>query len=98
MPKGEYDTPGPYSRQGFCLLGRINETEHMELAEFVPRLEDCDRDQLVDLLNRGTRFEGMLEALKAIVGDDMTLLDVDDALMKCRAAIAKAEGNADAQS
>lgn len=92
MPEDDFDKTGPYRRQGFVLLGRVTPTEWVELAEFVPRLEDCDRDQLVAGLNRGAHFYAMLGALLTARVDMARAYRDDSAEIKrLDAAIAEAK-------
>ena len=62
MPKGEYDTPGPFDRHP---RGHVRKNGAYILT-LSGSLDDSRCDELVSLLNKGTHFEGMLEALKVI--------------------------------
>ena len=102
MPKGKYDMPGPFRMgnhssgtdnvivrdgvKGWCLmfadlyLGHMSHTDH------------ADRAELVDLLNRGTHFEEMLDALEHVVWklEGETRPSLQWMQEKCQLAIDKA--------
>ena len=54
MPKGEFDTPGPFNLDGRTIrrngfrVGMVSDLDEAECAE------------LIDLLNKGTHFDRML--------------------------------------
>ena len=61
MPKGEFDTPGPFT---------MDDMRHFVLQNgrgvlvFAAWLDEAEHEELVGLLNKGTHFERMLEALE----------------------------------
>lgn len=82
MPKGEFSTPGPYRRDGDVVRLRGCVFAQALLSE---RMDEAERDELVGLLNKGTHFERMLEALETIrdaagesIPDDTLALAPDD--------------------
>ena len=70
MPKGEYDTPGPFR------IGQTHLGDHMVMREgqlkalfiFWSAADKIERKYMVDLLNKGTHFDEMLAALKEAYG------------------------------
>ena len=65
MSKDECSTPGPFYREGNLIYRSIE--QHSFLSADV--LDETERDELVELLNKGTHFEKMLEALSRIAGE-----------------------------
>ena len=61
MPSGEYDTPGPFQKDGPYIKRGLNERDE---AVFMHHTDQAEREEFIGLLNKGTHFEGMLEALK----------------------------------
>ena len=61
MPKGEFDTPGPFWRMDHWLH---NDLRGGAFASFHSRMDEAERDELVGLLNKGTHFEDLLMALE----------------------------------
>ena len=78
MPKGEYDTPGPFrigkNKFGDHLIMWDGVTWHPALANLKARIrfgsgtDEMERKYLVGLLNKGTHFDDMLTALKDAYG------------------------------
>ena len=66
MPKGEFDTPGPFTGSLMDSAGiyRALGPHTVRAARFDDHIDQAERDELVDLLNKGTHFDGMLAALK----------------------------------
>ena len=62
MPKGEYDTPGPF----YVDDDRIIRRKPLALAQGTLwiTLDQAEREELVGLLNKGTHFNRLLEAAK----------------------------------
>lgn len=110
MPKGEYDTPGPFrldDKPGFngsvSVYRDTGEFSHY-LGSLSPRLDEAERDELVGLLNKGTHYNALLEALKT--AESLLIEAVDQIhgriypedsgdLQWIRAVIAKAETGKD---
>lgn len=92
MPKGEYDTPGPFTRTA--------DTVHREgRAVMILGAPLCgaERDELVGLLNKGTHFEPMLAALRRCLAevDDRPELEIGhlaELIAQIRAAVTAAAG------
>ena len=61
MPSGEYDTPGPYEMDGPYIKRGIYKRDE---AVFMHTTDQAEREEFIGLLNKGTHFEGMMEALK----------------------------------
>ena len=95
MPKGEYDTPGPFqldnSGSGNDNIIVDERIKKVWRVCFNTYLDQSERVELVDLLNKGTHFDEILSFLR----DD--LCDLDDGLVDKRRLelIAKAEGKGD---
>lgn len=64
MPKGEYDTPGPFHLTSPNFIHRDGRPCLVVGAQF----DEAEVDELVGLLNKGTHFERMRDALGEIVG------------------------------
>ena len=62
--KGEYDTPGKYYRINTVTVGV--KPYGYAVAVFPSSTDEAEREEFIGLLNKGTRFEQMLAALKAI--------------------------------
>ena len=92
MPKGKFDTPGPFFHVNGLIRrmvdGRPDRPFNAEEAE-----------DMVALLNKGTHFDGMLAALNwaDVMLDKLGHVNAGPGPCRkaVRAAIAKAEGNAD---
>ena len=74
MPKGEFSTPGPFwldDKPGFGGAHHVLRGDgHLNVRHVVTlpgRLDEEERDELVGLLNKGTHFERLRDAL-----EDMT--------------------------
>ncbi len=99
MPKGEYDTPGPFYQRGPAICHRNVAAGRSARAMFAEILDRAEREELVGLLNKGTHFERMLEALKGmstLLQDASAVLDIArrrDAVRAMEDAIAEAEGS-----
>ena len=98
MAKGEYERPGPFSLAGD---DEFPEIHRAGVPQYLGSLDQAEREELVGLLNKGTHFEGMLEALKAaqeylVLHHHETDAMWDGVAASVRAAIAKAEGENDA--
>lgn len=65
MPEGEFDTPGPFYRDGVMVFRRTGKHQHM-FARLTTIRDEAEMDEFIGLLNKGTHYNGMLEALKAI--------------------------------
>ena len=71
MPKGEYDTPGPFDRTRMLVRRTFAPASGLDVQpqmSFVETLDEAERDELVGLLNKGTHFEKLrrsVEDLKA---------------------------------
>ena len=61
MPKGEYDTPGPYMRMEDVVRLKAHP---YAVALLEKHTDEAERDELVSLLNKGTHFDGLLAAIK----------------------------------
>ena len=74
MPKGKYDTPGPFytfyredpSLTGHTIIRR--KPYGNPQAQIWGKLDEAECDELVGLLNKGTHFDEMLAALKEAYG------------------------------
>ena len=89
-------TPGPFSRVENCLLRQTDIPGYRFIGRvfghFTRDESEAARDEVVELLNRGTHFDGMLKSLKNIcrfAGPDAVPSEHLDAAF---AAIAAAEG------
>lgn len=100
MPKGEYDTPGPFwldDKPGFNGAISVYRNTGLNchyLGSLSPRLDQAEREELCGLLNKGTHYDAMLAALKS-VNELWTHSDdeaVRDRHVQVAAAIAAAEG------
>ena len=112
MPKGEFDTPGPFLTgnhfsgtdnvivrdgvKGWCLMFADLYLGHMS------HTDAAEREELVGLLNKGTHFDGLVGALKGL---KLSIVDlpienfynnVIEVMSRAEAVIAKAEGKDDA--
>ena len=61
MPKGEFDTPGPFRQMALGV--RWNDRNVMG---FNDNLDKAERDELTGLLNKGTHFEALVDALRGV--------------------------------
>ena len=96
MPKGKHDAPGPFYSEG-------NGVYRMVDGKPDERLDQTSAEEMADLLNKGTHFDGMLEALRQIlteavacqggelISDASGYLEAIEGLAE--SAIAKAEPN-----
>ena len=81
MPKGEYDTPGR-----FWLDVKNNICERRDKCSVIVltplHLDEAECEELVGLLNKGTHFDAMLEALKHVRANCLAHPDqlVDEAI------------------
>ena len=66
MPKGEFDTPGPFRQMALGV--RWNDRNVMG---FNDNLDQAERDELTGLLNKGTHFE----KLRELVADMKAVLE-----------------------
>ena len=87
MPKGEYDTPGPF----YVDDNRIFRRKPLALAQGTLwiTLDEAEREELVGLLNKGTHFARLLEAVSTFVS---RYEDGNPYVAPLRAAIAECEG------
>lgn len=87
MPKGKFDTPGPFFHVNGLIRrmvdGRPDRPFNAEEAE-----------DMVALLNKGTHFDGMLAALR-YCASAKDLYHIERAHDSARAAIARVGGKAD---
>ena len=60
MTKSEYDTPGPFSLAGDDEFPTIH---RWGVAQYLGSLDAAEREELVDLLNKGTHFEALLRVV-----------------------------------
>ena len=74
MPKGEYDTPGPFYLEeaptnSDAFLLKYSHGDHAQYVGVLSvQLDETERDALVLLLNNGRHFAEMLAALKEAYG------------------------------
>ena len=69
MPKGEFDTPGPFSGDDEEIYRSVEGHKfgyQQTVALFVERLDQAEREELIGLLNKGTHAEALFEALKHV--------------------------------
>ena len=88
MPKGEYDTPGPFRADAKGVIWKTIGPSVSHSCTTVPKdFDAAEIEELIGLLNKGTHFDGMLAALKHARDNCISHPDqmIDD-------AIAKAEG------
>lgn len=75
MPKGEFDTPGPFT---------ADDMRHFVLQNgrgvlvFAAWLDEAEQEELVGLLNKGTHFNALVDALKAVCAWQENPSDVCD--------------------
>ena len=88
-------TPGPFFQDGDMICDR-RRSEKPGRERWIAMLEDADTitdeeaQEVVDLLNKGTHYDGMLKAMKEAAiyaGDDVNTRDI------LEDAIAAAEGS-----
>ena len=66
MPKGEYATPGPFYEENGYLLRRSTPSS-VDMWPCLGGMNWTERNILVGLLNKGTHFEGLVKALRAVL-------------------------------
>ena len=89
MSIGEYDTPGPYRSERRAIY--MGECAYMQ-ASLGARMDPAEQEEFIGLLNKGTHFEGLLGAAKAMIAvGHSRSVTAEVARDGLRAAIAKAE-------
>ena len=63
MPKGEFDTPGPFHLNGQTIRGN-----GFRVA-VISDLDEAEYEELIGLLNKGTHFDEMLDMLHAVLAN-----------------------------
>ena len=89
MPKDEYDTPGPfYTPDGSTVIRKKGRKGTQHITTLGYGMAAAERKGLVDLLNKGTHFDGMLAALKHARDNCIGPPDqmIDDAIAKAEEA------------
>ena len=63
MPKGEYDTPGPFEWGADAWIQRVDGLCPLVVFKPSEELDDAEVDELVDLLNRGTHCDVLMRVV-----------------------------------
>ena len=67
MPKGEYDTPGPFDRTRMLVRRTFAPASGLDVQPqlaFVETLDEAERDELTGLLNKGTHYVKLIELIR----------------------------------
>ena len=96
MPKGKFDTPGPFRADAKGVIWKTIGPTVSHSCTTVPKdFDAAEIEELVDLLNKGTHFDNLKSAMLEAQSGQYSRADANRILRSALNTIAKAEGKDD---